>query len=131
MLTERSPEMLPVHAEPTGFLARIGLWYMKRASEALRRSALHALRTLYQTIQDDMRWRSSLVLIREIHQGTIRSCLSFTRSLHQQDPETLGHGILQTSAHSISSQIRCLDELLKPIENPDPALNKQFQEIIG
>ena len=24
-----------------------------------------------------------------------------------------------------------LDELLKPIENPDPALNKQFQEIIG
>ena len=78
-----------------------------------------------------MRWRSSLVLIREIHQGTIRSCLSFTRALHQQDPETLGHRILQTSAHSISSQIRCRDELLKPIENPDPALNKQFQEIIG
>ncbi len=24
-----------------------------------------------------------------------------------------------------------LDELLKPIENPDPVLNKQFQEIIG
>ncbi len=24
-----------------------------------------------------------------------------------------------------------LDELLKPIENPDPVLNKQFQELIG
>jgi len=43
MLTERSPEMLPVHASTTGFLARIGMCRMTRASETLRRSALHAL----------------------------------------------------------------------------------------
>ncbi len=39
---------------------------------------------------------------------------------------------MQTSSHPFPAKSDVvLDELLKPIEHPDPVLEKQFQEIIG
>ncbi len=51
--------------------------------------------------------RSELKCLQGINEKTRQALSVIARTLHRQDPQTMGHGILQTTSYPFSGQIQC------------------------